>query len=54
MSNVLRKARILSSENDASVKQSQETNVEIKIKPSNSQPVGQPIPQPVFIQTFNH
>lgn len=48
MSNVLRKARILSSENDASVKQSQETNVEIKIKPSNSQPVGQPISQPVY------
>ena len=44
----LHRARILSSENDASVKQSQETNVEIKIKPSNSQPVGQPISQPVY------
>ena len=43
MSNVLRKARTLSSENDASVKQSQETNVEIKIKPQRSQPVSQPI-----------
>ena len=38
MSNVLRKARILSSENDASVKQSQETNVEIKIKPQHTIP----------------
>ena len=33
----LNKARILSSENDASVKQSQETNVEIKIKQPNHQ-----------------
>lgn len=54
MSNVLRKARILSSENDASVKQSQETNVEIKIKPSNSQPVGQPISQPVYYPNVPH
>lgn len=38
MSNVLRKARILSSENDASVKQSQETNVKIKIKPQHTIP----------------
>ena len=34
----LNKARILSSENDASVKQSQETNVEIKIKPQHTIP----------------
>ena len=40
MSNLLNKARILSSENDASVKQEQNTNVEIKIKPSRS--VSQP------------
>ena len=33
----LSKARILSSENDASVKQSQNTNVEIKIKQPNHQ-----------------
>ena len=50
----LQKARILSSENDASVKQSQETNVEIKIKPSNSQPVGQPISQPVYYPNVPH
>ena len=37
MSSLLNKARILSSENDASVKQSQETNVEIKIKQPNHQ-----------------
>lgn len=50
----LNKGRILSSENDASVKQSQETNVEIKIKPSNSQPVGQPISQPVYYPNVPH
>lgn len=33
MSNVLHKARILSSENDSSCKQEQNTNVNIKIKP---------------------
>ena len=36
MSNTLRQARILSSENDASVKQEQSTNVNIKITPNKS------------------
>ena len=36
MSNTLRQARILSSENDASVKQEQNTNVNIKITPNKS------------------
>ena len=38
MSNTLRQARILSSENDASVKQEQSTNVNIKITPNKSTP----------------
>ena len=38
----LNKARILSSENDASVKQEQNTNVNIKIQPSKSSPVMYP------------
>ncbi len=43
----LNKARILSSENDASVKQSQETNIEIKLAPQRSSSVAYPqIPQP--------
>lgn len=36
MSNTLRQARILSSENDASVKQEQNTNVNIKITPQKT------------------
>ncbi|KAK8864092.1 hypothetical protein M9Y10_004708 [Tritrichomonas musculus] len=36
MSKVLHKARILSSENDSSCKQEQNTNVNIKIKPSSN------------------
>ena len=36
MSNTLRQARILSSENDASVKQEQNTNVNIKITPNKN------------------
>lgn len=43
----LNKARILSSENDASVKQSQETNIEIKLAPQRGSAVAYPqIPQP--------
>lgn len=38
MSNTLRQARILSSENDASVKQEQNTNIEIKVSPNKSIP----------------
>ena len=41
----LNRARILSSENDASVKQEQSTNINIKIQPKQSQPTVQPIPQ---------
>lgn len=41
----LSKARILSSENDASVKQEQSTNINIKINPKQPQPVNQPTPQ---------
>ena len=41
MSNTLRQARILSSENDASVKQEQNTNVNIKITPQKQQERGQ-------------
>ena len=48
MSNTLRQARILSSENDASVKQEQSTNVNIKITPKPSvPPVGYPSVPPV-------
>ena len=39
MSNTLRAARILSSENDASVKQEQNTNVNIKITPQKQQSI---------------
>ena len=47
MSSIMNKARILSSENDASVKQSQETNIEIKLAPQRSSSVAYPqIPQP--------
>ena len=38
MSNTLRQARILSSENDSSVKQEQNTNIEIKVTPNKSIP----------------
>lgn len=38
----LNKARILSSENDASVKQSQETNIEIKLAPQRGSAVAYP------------
>ena len=48
----LNRARILSSENDASVQQNQETNVEIKIKP-NQQPISQPVYYPSIPQ-MNH
>lgn len=47
MSNTLRQARILSSENDASVKQEQNTNVNIKITPQKTnQPQQPPISYP--------
>lgn len=47
MSSIMNKARILSSENDASVKQSQETNIEIKLAPQRGSAVAYPqIPQP--------
>ena len=47
MSNTLRQARILSSENDASVKQEQNTNIEIKVTPNKSiPPVAYPKIQP--------
>ena len=47
MSNTLRQARILSSENDASVKQEQNTNIEIKVSPNKSiPPVAYPKIQP--------
>lgn len=36
MSKIMNKARILSSENDASVKQHQETNIEIKLAPNQN------------------
>lgn len=42
MSSIMNKARILSSENDASVKQSQETNIEIKLAPQRSSSVAYP------------
>ena len=42
MSNTLRQARILSSENDASVKQEQNTNVNIKITPQKTNQSQQP------------
>ena len=42
----LSKARILSSENDASVKTEQNTNINIKIQPKQSQQMNQPV-QPV-------
>ena len=42
MSNTLRQARILSSENDASVKQEQNTNVNIKITPQRTNQSQQP------------
>lgn len=42
MSNTLRQARILSSENDASVKQEQNTNVNIKITPQRTNQSMQP------------
>ncbi len=48
MSNTLRQARILSSENDASVKQEQNTNIEIKVSPNKSiPPVAYPNIQPI-------
>lgn len=45
MSNTLRQARILSSENDASVKQEQNTNIEIKVTPNKSAPQNVAYPQ---------
>ncbi len=42
MSSIMNKARILSSENDASVKQSQETNIEIKLAPQRGSAVAYP------------
>ena len=42
MSSIMNKARILSSENDASVKQSQETNIEIKLAPQRNSSVAYP------------
>ena len=41
----MNKARILSSENDASVKQEQNTNINIKIQPKNQRPI-QPVDYP--------
>ena len=41
----LSKARILSSENDESVKQEQSTNINIKINPKQPQQMNQPVPQ---------
>lgn len=43
----LSKARILSSENDASVKQEQSTSININIKPKQPQPVEYPSVQPL-------
>ena len=43
MSNTLRQARILSSENDASVKQEQNTNVNIKITPPGARTRDEPL-----------
>ena len=43
----MNKARILSSENDASVKQEQSTSININIKPKQPQPVEYPSVQPL-------
>ncbi|KAK8888188.1 hypothetical protein M9Y10_039252 [Tritrichomonas musculus] len=51
MSKVLHKARILSSENDSSCKQEQNTNVNIKIKPSSN--VNYPNIPPISAQISN-
>ncbi|KAK8860464.1 hypothetical protein M9Y10_012129 [Tritrichomonas musculus] len=51
MSKVLHKARILSSENDSSCKQEQNTNVNIKIKPSSN--VNYPNIPPISAQIQN-
>ncbi|KAK8896536.1 hypothetical protein M9Y10_014444 [Tritrichomonas musculus] len=51
MSKVLHKARILSSENDSSCKQEQNTNVNIKIKPSSN--INYPTIPPISAQIQN-